>query len=906
MQAGSCNPSALRLQNSLLVFLAPSVFTARLTGSVRRCRVSFVAVNDNNCGRPYPVQFGQRQASSAAAAAKAEPEDESTAADSQPRPRPHRAPAGNQQRRESSLLERLKSQSSRQQSPRSRDERENVIESILGPARNTSGSSISNKADDQYTDTADYVSKIRAAGHRRDFAAAQGQKSRQGMITRNMNFPDLGNPLAEDQDDLFQRAEATRAVATIKSRPSIGRTVEVMPERGFDLGRAIRSLEINCAVNNVKGDSISQKFHERPGMKRKRLKSVRRVSRGLQWPALKESPKRTTEEPASPAKPRVVWKREVSGHWLEVRLGKRTKQETKGHRARSPMPPRAPHPTPLSAPQAPGMPRYVTNVSKAEALLGLDQPLARPSEVLSADAKPKKGIASLAKRFWGTRLTAHAEQSQSPSNSPTKDLLGHASATLRDLLERGGLTPPSSSTSNSNISAASIAGRPKDKRNQTFLRPANRRRHTGHSSSSSVRNVRRGNPPVNTPNHEDMYTGSDAQQYFRVELTDPNAPKYLPSEARRIGTPPLPAQGSKLRGFFFDYNAPRSTDEHGNPWPTNLPMPTDPLPYRPRGELDSLSPPQPPTEGPRSPGVKIQRNDSDIEWFRVKVAVIGEEAEEEGSKKHRFELNVPEHLPSSPLCPRNPKHRSGGKGVFFRIERAHNAISAIDCEQTVVYSVMTTAVIDPLLRLRQSIAANDPPITTTSSDPTSTSDATENLAIATHLQFANPQHSYSLDTPTRFNSSDKAVDLRSIWFAWQKKDVAIPDYIASATQLNEELGAQDSASKVQNLVFVERLDLITWLEGASEESEYIKGLESDISAARSAQLVASGAAGGVSTIPSSAAGVRAGGKTIDPRLQEIYNGERRTGDRNTVLRGIKPTVQLPPSKTQLSQIAMSV
>lgn len=28
-----------------------------------------------------------------------------------------------------------------------------------------------------------------------------------------------------------------------------------------------------------------------------------------------------------------------------------------------------------------------------------------------------------------------------------------------------------------------------------------------------------------------------------------------------------------------------------------------------------------------------------------------------------FELNMPEHLPSSPLCPRNPKHKSGGTGV---------------------------------------------------------------------------------------------------------------------------------------------------------------------------------------------------------------------------------------------------
>ena len=206
---------------------------------------------------------------------------------------------------------------------------------------------------------------------------------------------------------------------------------------------------------------------------------------------------------------------------------------------------------------------------------------------------------------------------------------------------------------------------------------------------------------------------------------------------------------------------------------------------------------------------------------------------------------------------------------------------------------METPSDDPLVSLRRSIASNHPPIPTSSPNPTPASDAIENLAIATHLQFTDPDHlSFPLDTPTRFISSEKPVDLRSIYFAWQKKDVAIPDYIASAQQLNEELsGADGSGSKVQNLVFVERLDLITWLEGASEESEYIKPSESDAAAARSAQ-VASGAAGDVSTIPSSAPGARAG-KTIDPRLQEIYNGERRMGDRNSVLRGIKPTVRYP-------------
>ena len=206
---------------------------------------------------------------------------------------------------------------------------------------------------------------------------------------------------------------------------------------------------------------------------------------------------------------------------------------------------------------------------------------------------------------------------------------------------------------------------------------------------------------------------------------------------------------------------------------------------------------------------------------------------------------------------------------------------------------MANTLYDPLISLRRSIASSSPVTLCTSAESAASSDTTESLARATHASFAIPsEHFLSLDTPTRFISSDNPVDLRSIYFAWQKKDVNIPDYIASAQQLNDELTATSKTGRVQNLVFVERLDLITWLEGASDESEYIKPLEGDSAAVKSAQL-ASGATGGVSTVPSSAAGERPG-KQVDPRLQEIYNLERRMGDRNSVLRGIKPTVSPSP------------
>ncbi|KAL7946475.1 CDC73 domain-containing protein [Trichoderma barbatum] len=188
---------------------------------------------------------------------------------------------------------------------------------------------------------------------------------------------------------------------------------------------------------------------------------------------------------------------------------------------------------------------------------------------------------------------------------------------------------------------------------------------------------------------------------------------------------------------------------------------------------------------------------------------------------------------------------------------------------------------DPLLVLRQSISSSQAFIPSASDDASAPEVP---LSQATHLQFTGLSLSLPIDSPTRFISSDKPVDLRSIYFAWLNRELAIPEYNASATTLNDDLAANGSSGKVQNLGFIERLDLITWLEGASEESEYIKPLAGDASAA------AAGAA------PSSKTGAaalgaqaRSGKGTIDPRLASVYDGERRMGDRNTILRGIKPT-----------------
>ena len=105
------------------------------------------------------------------------------------------------------------------------------------------------------------------------------------QIARKMQFPtpqetaDEGNlislPRSPYQVLGSTRRVRARAKRTIRSRPSVGRTIELVPEKGVDLGRALKNLSIRLGVNQVRADQFSQRFHERPGLKRKRLKSER-------------------------------------------------------------------------------------------------------------------------------------------------------------------------------------------------------------------------------------------------------------------------------------------------------------------------------------------------------------------------------------------------------------------------------------------------------------------------------------------------------------------------------------------------------------------------------------------------------------------------------------------------------
>ncbi|KAL5117126.1 hypothetical protein ACEQ8H_004951 [Pleosporales sp. CAS-2024a] len=89
-----------------------------------------------------------------------------------------------------------------------------------------------------------------------------------GMVDPNLsNKPLESASLAIQQEETFANYP--------RLTPTYGRRVELDPLRGRDLIRGIGMLGGLMQRNRVKSDTIKQRFHERPGLRRKRLNSER-------------------------------------------------------------------------------------------------------------------------------------------------------------------------------------------------------------------------------------------------------------------------------------------------------------------------------------------------------------------------------------------------------------------------------------------------------------------------------------------------------------------------------------------------------------------------------------------------------------------------------------------------------
>jgi parafibromin len=208
---------------------------------------------------------------------------------------------------------------------------------------------------------------------------------------------------------------------------------------------------------------------------------------------------------------------------------------------------------------------------------------------------------------------------------------------------------------------------------------------------------------------------------------------------------------------------------------------------------------------------------------------------------------------------------------------------------------------DVLLLLRACVASSLPIYLS----PTDSLDTATELSFPPVPSLTSAPIAIPLSTLTRFIKDANAVDLRSVYFAWKQRDTPITEYIASAQALG-----------VTHLGFIERLELVTYLEGGQEESDHIRPLRSggaggsapggaagdfgdgDGSIGQDGSVVGGGIGsnGALGAKMSSFGGAGSGSLLVgkvrqtDPRLLEIYSYERVVTNRNIMLRGNKPTV----------------
>ena len=350
-----------------------------------------------------------------------------------------------------------------------------------------------------------------------------------------------------------------------------------------------------------------------------------RTRRLLGLPGIRITPGAGSEQPPNKARIGFKWKREFSGRWLEIRIGRKEQSaehsvQASGEATPIPLPPGSIISLPLSKASTSidlGGHDRSSNAASDQRLL----PESRDS-LRYATLTPREGLYCRTKRVLGLKHgPIEPKTPDSLERTSTDNLLDRVSSTLRFLPDRR--TPsPSSAASVSNLSIAA----------PRWQRIMSRHGKVGLSTTSSIRDMLMGKPPIQTPEPEAMYTASDSTKHLAVTLTEEGA-AFLPSEARRIHTPPLPTDAlspgiRKMRGFFFDYDAPPAPD----------------------------SPDRSGAGANAAPVVGGPRRDSD--WYRVKMHAIDAEAQ----TREQLAVSVPEHLPNSPLCPRHPRHPSGGTG----------------------------------------------------------------------------------------------------------------------------------------------------------------------------------------------------------------------------------------------------
>ena len=363
------------------------------------------------------------------------------------------------------------------------------------------------------------------------------------------------------------------------------------------------------------------------------IKPVSEASRSVELlgaPPQEASTAESCVEPTEDDTKTHQWRTGLPGHWIEIRIGQRARMERAGTK-----------PSGSHESAALGEKENAAYAARDEARPETIQQLMSNPEhdrtmttvdtqgMVDADSQepvPKERFFDKVRRQFASKVKTRGNGAPRgfvpvQNTSATSSLLNHATSLLRkDMhVKRQACSPESESLSTSSWSISSYRRR----RPPLIQRSSDKSTATSRTSLNMM-------PPNTTPDPELEYTSADNQRYMRVEISRSDAPKFLPSEATKVGAPPgTPRPGRLTHGFFLDQQYP-PTAEPSAPWTTEH--------TRPKPSVDPI--------------LGVERD-----WFRV------EANEAEMSLAGGFDLDVPEHLPNSPLCPRNPRNAANGKGI---------------------------------------------------------------------------------------------------------------------------------------------------------------------------------------------------------------------------------------------------
>ncbi|AJV55867.1 Cdc73p [Saccharomyces cerevisiae YJM1342] len=160
----------------------------------------------------------------------------------------------------------------------------------------------------------------------------------------------------------------------------------------------------------------------------------------------------------------------------------------------------------------------------------------------------------------------------------------------------------------------------------------------------------------------------------------------------------------------------------------------------------------------------------------------------------------------------------------------------------------------------------------------STDDITKATMVETLSSDGSTQDSFPLNEETEIEIDGSLVQLRIIVHCWMNKDSSAADYLADCQ--NKQL---------TNVSFLQRTDLINWLSGNTESSQYLKAPGQKGETSDKVDIENKTLAGELSTVKSTtSAFLENDSEVSDPVVVETMKHERILVDHNSALRGAKP------------------